>query len=522
MKKIVLVTILAFLIWLLPQGCGQDLQGERVSFAVIADPHIGYDIPDYYPEYSKYGEYPWFDDMVGEPGGNDRSAINMKKAVDKIIFEKDKYGIKFVVVVGDISDTAERTEFLRFRESVKELNDKGIACLFIVGNHDTYSYTQPAENFNPNERSLHADIDWMAQGDKIFEDVLWHNDKNMKLIKNIFGSSWEKQEVPLKVEGVNHIVYLSNWGGSWGGFNFIGLDLAPRDEKSILASAYPGEVSLKAALHKPTIDFSSAYSAKHKAEKRIAFLFSHYPLGAVEGYRKFIDSELYDQVYSFTGHWHKTDEKYFNFKTEAREILTEDLAGIDTFPGYKRQNLPLRIVTMDEHGTIDYSTLLSLEFTGGTFNNFEGWEKSATKIRTPKPPELQEIYVGFSAWMRKLYPYYADVSYNRFVVAGNEVWTTATIRGVSAGGIFYDPKNERNYIFHSADLGKTWEIVWEERPQGIEKITDIIGKDSLNIAAKLDYGWSQQKREYIYKTVVTQNGGVTWIVTDGWNKNMYK
>ena len=47
----------------------------------------------------------------------------LENAVEKIITERDPYNIKFVVVLGDISDTAERSEFFKAREILSKLND---------------------------------------------------------------------------------------------------------------------------------------------------------------------------------------------------------------------------------------------------------------------------------------------------------------------------------------------------------------------------------------------------------------
>jgi RNA polymerase subunit RPABC4/transcription elongation factor Spt4 len=101
------------------------------SYIVIADPHIG----------DKYDDY-------GTTGFNDRrlytyqgmAAFRLKKIVESInhlIGSGNPYKIKFVLVLGDISESAERSEFMTAKKILDELK---VPYIPIFGNHDTWPY----------------------------------------------------------------------------------------------------------------------------------------------------------------------------------------------------------------------------------------------------------------------------------------------------------------------------------------------------------------------------------------------
>jgi hypothetical protein len=511
-------------------GCGSNSERDKVfepaSFVVITDLHIGYGIPDYYPNYPTKPNFAWLDKAEGFPGDNERNiycAEKLQLAVKKIIEEKDRYGIKFVVILGDITDTAEKSEFQRAWQILVKLNDVGIAFIPINGNHDVWPYVQPENNFHPEDRSISKDTATAGVGDRFLEEFFWGdgNKRNLELIRDLFSQSWERNKNPVDLTNVFAQAYLQNFGFSWNKITFIGLDLVPRDKNSIFSNSYPGEASL-AVEHKQTIDFSVNYFSKHISSRRTAVLFSHYPLGTIEGFRRYIAENKCDSVYYFSGHQHRNEENNKSLDVSIHEILTEDVAGIDLeltkIKG--RENNPIRIVKIGSDGSIDYSTLLSLDQTFGTPSPVPNPIKTTSttsptltpdKSDPPKPTLIDtinhevDIKKRLENWLEKnkykLSDFassgngliYYPIRENHYVVLGNEVWAIASAMG------------EYGFVLYSKDYGNEWEMKWKAGPISNKKPTELVVKDSKNVYVRIKNS-----------TLYTVDGGKTWESKSGW------
>lgn len=107
---------------------------ERFSFLQISDPHVGAGFDD-------YGN-PGYDDAPPPAGDVGTGARYLRKAVDWMNENHGDYGFEFVVVNGDITDSAERSEFLKAREILDTLD---IPYIPLPGNHDIWPYTEYEE-----------------------------------------------------------------------------------------------------------------------------------------------------------------------------------------------------------------------------------------------------------------------------------------------------------------------------------------------------------------------------------------
>ena len=350
------------------------------SFAIITDLHIGYNSERWDSDNDGYviGEIDYASAGWDDAGPYDSETIkrmdyevtqNLENAVDKIIAEKGPYNIKFVVVLGDISDTAEKSEFLKAREILNRLNDPdgdgntddGIPYIPLFGNHDAWPYVQDIQG--ADDRSRYAGnltspyIAPYAKGDEFFKDIFWgeSNTKNKELIIKTFGDSWEyTYDKPVHIEavpkarkvlgkiigeccgfkflpcskelpdGVNtyydkdHIepaifecdYYLQNYGFTYGGITFVCLDLVPRlgaDINPMNGNALPGtERGSIATDHPETLKFSKDYISKHNpVESKKIVFFSHYPIGP--SVLNYIPLGLFGyDIYGFFGHIHVT------------------------------------------------------------------------------------------------------------------------------------------------------------------------------------------------------------------------
>jgi parallel beta-helix repeat protein len=215
------------------------------SFAIITDLHIGRGYSDY--------DGPGFDD--GYNGEEYYLTQRLRNVVNWIIQNKDNVqcdnatcAIKFLVVLGDIADSGEKSEFLKAKEILDELNNHGIPYVPVFGNHDVWPHT------DENEATT-------TLGENYFDEIFWdENATNTKLMKEIL--NWERDEI--------HKNY-KNFAFNYGGINFIGLDFNSREPfmkfgKGVGADAVLNVIN-KGWLEKKLEEF--------KGEPTI--IFSHHP-----------------------------------------------------------------------------------------------------------------------------------------------------------------------------------------------------------------------------------------------------
>jgi hypothetical protein len=398
------------------------------SFAIITDLHIGYgrglqlvdSDNDGYRKEIDYGGVGWDDPEPQPQEYNYEITDRLANAIETILNEQN-YNIKFVVVLGDISDTAEKSEFFKARELLNRLNNYGIPYIPLFGNHDNWPNTQDRGPHgipkhitlvtDPDKRGYYASIAGYAKGDEFFREVFWgeSNKRNKELIENLFGDSWEytyDEVVHIKgglSEGCvynfkelnkdgnkyydmcdkdlisrEHDFHLMNYGFVYDGITFVCLDLVPRlgeDRDPWDGNAIPGAAKGGfATSHKQTIDFAKSYTQRHKAtETKKMVLFSHYPLGDGEMLNYITPVSGY-KLFNFFGHIHLTGDSHLDksLQNEYYKIATEDVAGIEPgrFPQLTEIILGLQY-TMELHrtgetvrvvqiknGEIDFSTTL--------------------------------------------------------------------------------------------------------------------------------------------------------------------
>jgi len=111
----------------------------KFSFVHLTDLHIGEGIADY--------GTPGFDDSppVGDVG---TAAQRLRAAVNWINANKGTYKIKLVIVTGDLTDSAEKSEFMKTKEILDALDDD-VPYVPLLGNHDVWPYTTTAEASTP-------------------------------------------------------------------------------------------------------------------------------------------------------------------------------------------------------------------------------------------------------------------------------------------------------------------------------------------------------------------------------------
>ena len=130
------------------------------SFAIITDTHIGEGMADYggtgwndNPNSGQdYKDIPYC--YIQPPSGaiictNQSEPIpsvwNLKIAVGSMNTYKDLLNTKFVVIDGDLTDSAEMSEFGKAKAILNVLNTWNIPWVPLLGNHDVWPYTSSSE-----------------------------------------------------------------------------------------------------------------------------------------------------------------------------------------------------------------------------------------------------------------------------------------------------------------------------------------------------------------------------------------
>jgi PKD repeat protein len=165
------------------------------TFAIITDLHVGRGYPDY------GGKGIGTEDMQIE-GQDYYLTERLQKTVEWIIDNRDNYNIRFVVVLGDISDSGEYSELKRAKDILDNLNEENIPYIPVIGNHDLFPI---ADQENRDQR--------------FFESVFW--DQYQKLEQNT-AFNFTRQNPELNDSD------LENCAFSYKEINFIILDFVSR------------------------------------------------------------------------------------------------------------------------------------------------------------------------------------------------------------------------------------------------------------------------------------------------------
>ena len=219
---------------------------EPFSFALITDLHIGRGYFDYDGE--------GFDD--GYDGEEYYLTERLKNVINWINENKENYSLKFVAVLGDIADTAEKSEFCKAKEILDKLE---IPYIPLFGNHDVWPYTE-------KESAL------TTLGENFFERIFWSTSsipcenassaRNFEALLRDFNFESDTQNPKFK-----------NFAFNFGGIHFIGLDFNLREK----ACEKECGVKTKGTTYTDTINWLKSRLANFSKDSPI-ILFSHHPI----------------------------------------------------------------------------------------------------------------------------------------------------------------------------------------------------------------------------------------------------
>jgi predicted MPP superfamily phosphohydrolase len=103
----------------------------KFSFVHISDTHIGEGLGD-------YGTPGFYNDTMPAIDESEPD-VRLRKAVQWINANSISKNIKFVVVSGDLTGSAEKSEFLKFKEIMSDLQ---MPYVPVIGNHDVWPYVR--------------------------------------------------------------------------------------------------------------------------------------------------------------------------------------------------------------------------------------------------------------------------------------------------------------------------------------------------------------------------------------------
>jgi len=172
--------------------CSANISSDLWSFAIITDLHIG---RGYHPNYSRQDDYFLIE--------------RLERVVEWINNNRESKNIKFLLVLGDISDSGEYLELEKAKDILHELD---IPYIPVIGNHDIFYYTDDEQHTD----KCYFEGVFKDQFEKLEKDP----DFNLRLQKPI----------PLNPEGHLSVdpYYLLNYRFTYGGIKFIALDFNSR------------------------------------------------------------------------------------------------------------------------------------------------------------------------------------------------------------------------------------------------------------------------------------------------------
>ncbi|MEN9449306.1 MAG: hypothetical protein RJA25_2596 [Bacteroidota bacterium] len=175
----------------------------KFSFVHITDVHIGEDVDD-------YGTPGYFNDTMPAED-NSKPVVRLKKAVQWINDHIDSKNIKFVVISGDLTGSAEKSEYQMCK---KILDDLKVPYVPIIGNHDIWPYVR------------YQDEAPYACGDSILNEVFADAFERNKHFFQNWNDGTRLSRTYNPETGLEH--YFQNYSFEYDGFVFYGLDFNPR------------------------------------------------------------------------------------------------------------------------------------------------------------------------------------------------------------------------------------------------------------------------------------------------------
>lgn len=339
---------------------------EKWSFAIITDLHIGKNDPD-----NDYNGPTWDDLSGGSYSSIDNVTTReyLRQIVDIINTKRGLYNIDFVVVTGDIADSAELSEF---KEAIEILNNLEVPWIPIIGNHDVWPHYGPElELPNPYKKMAPetSSTDPLYSTDRYFNNLFNSQYENLKLSGTL--QNWEQADTPIWNPKTNpeHYSYFQNFAFDYNGYHFITLDFNERDNAlwPLKGVAAGGDLhNFSGGTWEWFINHLQQYLAKYPESEENIILLAHHPLRNLPIFG-FSGDEL-DKIQSFLTDYTNNVFAEFAGHTHPKQLkdhwlLSGNLSRIMRVVEIPtNSNSPFALgVQVYPEGKIDYSEILGYE-----------------------------------------------------------------------------------------------------------------------------------------------------------------
>ncbi|MCY6369351.1 metallophosphoesterase family protein [Clostridium ganghwense] len=242
--------------------------GKNFTFAHITDIHMGRDIDDYGTE--------GYDDEAPE-GDVGVAAQNLRDTVNWINENYESKGIEFVIITGDISDSAEKSEFVKAKEILDTLE---IPYVPLTGNHDIWPYTS-----NDEAPEAVGEQYFMEVFEDTFDSLSTHFeewDDGTRLTK-----TWNPEQ--------NCYNYFQNFAFNYKGYHFMCADFNARFHSKTVG--VPSEASLYDFSGGTWSWFKDHYNEYKSDEEDKMLIFAHH--GLTNDFKSTFSPNEYKKVSSF-------------------------------------------------------------------------------------------------------------------------------------------------------------------------------------------------------------------------------
>jgi predicted MPP superfamily phosphohydrolase len=282
----------------------------QFSIAHITDLHIGEGEDD-------YGS-PGYDDTLVSGSSEGTPALHLRNAVKWINANASRYKITLVMVTGDFTDSAEKSEFLKAKELLDNLTvylDKTDipAYIPVLGNHDIWPYTSESEAESPI-------------GDRYFKDIFASHFSRLKS----FFSRWDDGTRLTRTYNPEAYCYsyFQNFAFDYAGYHFIVTDFNTREPALLSYKGALGEADLQDFSGGTWRWFQSHYNSYPYYAADNILVFDHHPL--TKDITNSITSFNYEEYNKIATFLNNNSHKYYTGLWCAGHIHRHSEYGIGT------------------------------------------------------------------------------------------------------------------------------------------------------------------------------------------------